>query len=465
MENREEASLNPDPDVVAEIDRLAAAAKAAPGDTVAMAALWRAVYGLERWIFIARGTHDEPSPYALSFDEGPMVLAFTTAERAQEAGRRNGLSEEESSLLLSVPLPGAIEWAASLAGTGITGILFDYPAPGYFAPLGNLIPMRDHMARNPVGPPAGPSTAGSSPAGPSSAAASGSAAMASGPAADAAPAAERPDASGAPASAPVVRSVVLLRDAPAGMGAVVGSLMPDAGSRIGDAPLPRLTVTVNDVPVTFEISTAPIVARQLDYAVSQSPLRDLVQEAVAQHTAALVLSAASDGDVFRASELLAHVTAHYAQEPGGLAVWLPDADHATTAVMYAGEVAQRPAQVWFHTMAARMDESTSLAHTIGLGHLGGEEVQLRAAGLTPADAHRALRGAVATILEKRRFPAAGDTIELGGATFSLVPAVSVIGVGDVLDAVPASAVSPAESPQRDEPGRPARRGWFGRGSR
>lgn len=141
--------LNPSPETVAEIDRLAEVSRAAPQDTESTAAMWRALYGLERWLFIARGELSEPRPYAITLPQGPMVLAFTTAERAQAAGRANGLSEDEVKHILAIPLPGAIEWAAGLASTGVFGIAFDHGVTGAFAPLANLVPVRDWLAARP----------------------------------------------------------------------------------------------------------------------------------------------------------------------------------------------------------------------------------------------------------------------------------------------------------------------------
>lgn len=149
MDSPEMPSLNPPAEVVADIDRKAARLRAEPQSFAAMDGLWRAVYGLERWIFIARGSQDDPKPYAGELSPGPMVFAFTTAERALEGGRSVGLGDEEASLLLAVPMPGAIEWVASFAGSGIAGIAFDVPSAGYYAPLTNLLPMRDHMTANP----------------------------------------------------------------------------------------------------------------------------------------------------------------------------------------------------------------------------------------------------------------------------------------------------------------------------
>lgn len=138
--------LNPSPDVVAEIDRLAETSRAAPQDTASSEALWRAVYGLDRWLFIARGELSEPRPYAISLPQGPMVLAFSTAERAQAAGRANGLSDDDVKHILAIPLPGAIEWAAGLSSSGVFGMAFDHGVSGAFLPLANLIPVRDWLA-------------------------------------------------------------------------------------------------------------------------------------------------------------------------------------------------------------------------------------------------------------------------------------------------------------------------------
>lgn len=149
MDSSEMPNLDPDPQIVAEIDRRAALVRAEPESFAAMDGLWRAVFGLERWIFIARGSDEAPSPFAAELDRGPVVFAFTTAERARVGGLVNGLSEEDSTRLLAVPLPAAIEWVASLSAVGVSGITFDVPEAGYYAPLENLLRMRDFMAANP----------------------------------------------------------------------------------------------------------------------------------------------------------------------------------------------------------------------------------------------------------------------------------------------------------------------------
>lgn len=127
-----------------------------------MDALWRAIYGLERWLFIARGEPTSPSPFAIAHQQGPLLLAFSTAERARKAALVNGLSEDEAGRILAIPLPGAVEWAASMAGSGLTGFVLDYGTLDAFAPITNLLPMREWIAANPV---TGSPGNGSAPAG------------------------------------------------------------------------------------------------------------------------------------------------------------------------------------------------------------------------------------------------------------------------------------------------------------
>jgi hypothetical protein len=100
MENAETPHLSPPPEQVAEIDRRAAALKAQP-----------------------------ESRRAGELPQGSMLFAFTTGERVKSAALGMGLSEEEASWLLAVPLPSAIEWAASFSSVGVKGVVFDYPAP------------------------------------------------------------------------------------------------------------------------------------------------------------------------------------------------------------------------------------------------------------------------------------------------------------------------------------------------
>lgn len=141
--------LIPDDAFLAELDRRSDALRAHADDPEAMADLWSLVYGLKRWFFIQRGPAEQPQPYIGVLPEGPMVLAFSTPDRARAGARAVGLGESESTGALAVPLPDAADWIASYAGSGVVGICFDFPQQGYTAPLANVVPMRDWFARRP----------------------------------------------------------------------------------------------------------------------------------------------------------------------------------------------------------------------------------------------------------------------------------------------------------------------------
>lgn len=102
-------------------------------------------------------------------------------------------------------------------------------------------------------------------------------------------------------------------------------------------------------------------------------------------------------------------------------------------------------------MAARMDETTAIAHTIGVPALGGRDVQLRTSALDPANAFTELRSAVAGLLEERTLPAPGLTLVIGGQPHVLTPGTSQIGMGDVLDAVPSGPPVPHAPPVTTPP--------------
>lgn len=129
------------PETVAELDRLDAAVKAAPaGDTAAQIALWRQVTRLEHWFFIARGSADQPRPYAVASAQGPMICLYSSAVGAKEAARALGLveSEGDSVPLFGVPMPDAIDYLAAFATVGVVGVTLDHPRIGHYIPLANL---------------------------------------------------------------------------------------------------------------------------------------------------------------------------------------------------------------------------------------------------------------------------------------------------------------------------------------
>lgn len=147
----EEPRLSPAPELVAAIDAAAGPSMAAPDDRAAQERLWRAVFALEKWIFIARGTDEEPTPFAASTEQGPAIFAFSTPERAQAAAAGFGIPPEETGRLLAVPMPDAAGWVASYAEAGVESMVFDAPAIGAMAPLANLAAMAVWIQQHPEG--------------------------------------------------------------------------------------------------------------------------------------------------------------------------------------------------------------------------------------------------------------------------------------------------------------------------
>ncbi|MGB3437353.1 MAG: hypothetical protein WBA97_01265 [Actinophytocola sp.] len=129
------------PEMVAELDRLDQAVKAAPaGDTTAQIALWRQVTGLEHWFFIARGGADQPRPYVVAAEQGPVICLYSSAAGASEAARVLGLADPEGGAvpLFGVPMPTAIDYVASFGKAGVVGVTLDHPRLGHYIPLANL---------------------------------------------------------------------------------------------------------------------------------------------------------------------------------------------------------------------------------------------------------------------------------------------------------------------------------------
>jgi hypothetical protein len=138
---------DPAPEVLAELDRLDAASSAAPGDIDAQIRLWQAVAALEHWVFINRGTAEQPRPYALAAEAGQMLCVYSSGARAQAAAVENGLvPSDEIVPLFRMPLPAAIDWALALGERGVAGVTVDYPQLGAWCPLPNLKRLRKDRA-------------------------------------------------------------------------------------------------------------------------------------------------------------------------------------------------------------------------------------------------------------------------------------------------------------------------------
>lgn len=220
------------------------------------------------------------------------------------------------------------------------------------------------------------------------------------------------------ATGPELRLVVLREQPYAGVGEVLDLLSPGGSAQLPDPNADTETMRLSGVDVTLQIGREPLAARELEYAVAQSPLKPRIEPAVARHGGYTAVSIDPGDDLFAGIHLLTNLGAYLADD-GGLVVWMPDADLVTTDVMYLGDLDERPAVLAFNTMAAKLDESTAIAHTIGVQQLGGIEVQLRSTTLGPGDAYQALRGAVAGRIEAQSLPKPGETLEIGGVSHVL----------------------------------------------
>lgn len=141
-----EASLRAQADAAAELPALLQAVRAADAGPDERLAFWSAIFGLPHWIFIARGSADRPSPfvvYAGADGRTPTLLAFSHPKDAVDVARAAGLPAAEAEQVLAVPMPGAVDWAVSLAESGVQAVQFEaQDAGGLVVPIHQLPQMR-----------------------------------------------------------------------------------------------------------------------------------------------------------------------------------------------------------------------------------------------------------------------------------------------------------------------------------
>lgn len=120
----------------------AALAAATATDPKATEALWRAVYQLEHWHFVARGSMPDPRPHAVDLDGKGFLAGFTDAESAHRwAVSQKACMDDGSFAVLSMPTGSAAVYAARYIQSGLFGLVFNLDRNGFFAPLTNLLPM------------------------------------------------------------------------------------------------------------------------------------------------------------------------------------------------------------------------------------------------------------------------------------------------------------------------------------
>lgn len=99
-----------------------------PGDQAAEMAFWEAAAQLGLWFVVNHGTRDEPAPKVFQPEGATLIAVYSSHDRAAAAAGEGNVD--------AVPMPAALDWLASYAEKGATGIVMDHPGP--WIPLANL---------------------------------------------------------------------------------------------------------------------------------------------------------------------------------------------------------------------------------------------------------------------------------------------------------------------------------------
>ena len=248
-----------------------------------------------------------------------------------------------------------------------------------------------------------------------------------------------------PPHAATVSAVVLLDIEPRGVGEYLSRISPQLQAKVDQTPpladLLALGLTINGSDVMVRTEQAPMEHDGLSYAIAQSPVRQLLEPAVAGHRGWVEVTISQITDPHSAQRTLSGVTAAIAGGAYAVAVYLPHQYRATTQVLYVGEAAQRLAQTWFWAPAMWLDQQQGVSHafTEGLAVLGGLEVQYSNVPADPAEVFRRLRSTVAEVLETGSVPQAGLGADIDGVPHQFVPGTDRIRNIPVLDLLPAPA--------------------------
>lgn len=122
--------------------------------------LYRPVFALKEWHFIARGQFPNVRPYIASNPDiangQPMIRAFTDTDRLYRFARENKLltnelsGKQEDALVLSIPTDKIIDYLEQFTSKGVYGIWFnsDTESEGFFVPLKQLRPIKQHLEKS-----------------------------------------------------------------------------------------------------------------------------------------------------------------------------------------------------------------------------------------------------------------------------------------------------------------------------
>lgn len=131
--------------------------------------LYGEAFALSDWHFIARGELPNVSPYvaanAAYADGQYMIRAFTDTNRLLRFAKENNLTDAGGNAsMLSIPTGEIVEYLEQFIADGVYGIWFnsDTKSDGFFLPLQQLRPVKEHLERiswknNAPGSPSAPS--------------------------------------------------------------------------------------------------------------------------------------------------------------------------------------------------------------------------------------------------------------------------------------------------------------------
>lgn len=94
-------------------------------ESVAQLAAWQDAFDLETWFFIARGSDEEPTPFAMQLEGRGVIATFTSPERAVAFAAASGLPEEEGRRLLAVPVDRVTDLLMGYLESGVDTLVLD----------------------------------------------------------------------------------------------------------------------------------------------------------------------------------------------------------------------------------------------------------------------------------------------------------------------------------------------------
>jgi hypothetical protein len=135
-------------------DALSRKANESGGATEDFNKIFGAAFALFKWHFIARGELPNVNPYIAAnadYANGQqMIRAFTDAVRLQRFAKENNLTQADGSTqMLEVPTSGIVDYLEQFIQHGVFGIWFnsDSQSDGFFIPLKQLRPIKEHLAK------------------------------------------------------------------------------------------------------------------------------------------------------------------------------------------------------------------------------------------------------------------------------------------------------------------------------